>query len=230
MARPLRTLAAAAAALAAACVAALPAQATPAQCGAGSYSYAGVRSATTAFGVGAGLTAMRPPSVPKGHVAGWVGVGGVGLGPDATDVWLQVGISATAAVGQALYYEVAQPNQAPRYVMLKGHVPVGVTFHVAVLEDRARRDSWRVWVNGTAMTNGILLPGSHAAWKPIVTAESWSGDSAGACNGYAFRFEHVRVATVPGGGWQPMTASNPQSDPGYELTQGPHSLLAASAS
>lgn len=230
MARPLRTLAVAAAALAAAFAAALPAQATPAHCGASAYSYAGVRSATTAFGVGAGLTVMRPPTVPKGHVAGWVGVGGVGLGPNATDVWLQVGISATAAVGQALYYEVAQPNKAPRYVMLKGHVPVGVTFYIAVLEDRARRDSWRVWVNGTAMTNGILLPGSHAAWKPIVTAESWSGNSAGACNGYAFRFEHVRVATEPGGGWEPMTASNAKSDPGYELTQGPHSLLAASAS
>ena len=91
-------------------------------------------------------------------------------------MWLQVGISATAAVGQALYYEVAQRNKAPRYVMLKGHVPVGVTFHIAVLEDRAHRDSW------------------------------------------------------PGGGWEPLTASSAQSDPGYELTQRPHSLLAASAS
>ena len=39
-------------------------------------------------------------------------------------------------LGRPLYYEVAQPNKAPRYVMLKGHVPIGVTFHIAVLGRR----------------------------------------------------------------------------------------------
>jgi len=227
MALSLRIIAAASAALAAACAAALPAQAAPAGCGVSGYSYAGVLSATTAYGVGAQLAATRRPTVAKGHVAGWVGVGGAGMGPNSTDEWLQVGISATDTEAPALYYEVAQPNQAPRYVSLKANVPVGKVFDVAVLEAQAHPGSWRVWVNGIAVTSRIFLPGSHAAWRPTVTAESWNGDSAGTCNGYAFRFGQVRVATKPGGSWQPMTDGSVLSDPGYHLQRQQDALVAA---
>ena len=224
----LRLTAVALATAAAVCAAALPAHAAaPADCGADSYSYAGVVSTTTAFGVGARLSATRQPTVAKGHVAGWVGVGGAGLGANSTDAWLQVGMSSTQSGMTALYYEVARPNTPPRYVMLKGHVPVGQVFNVAVLEAHAHPGSWRVWVNGTAMTDRIDLPGSHAAWRPTVTAESWSGDRVGACNGYAFRFRHVRVATKPGGGWQPLADAQVISDPGYHVRRVAGSLFAA---
>ena len=226
MALSLRIIAVAAATLAAACAAALPAGAAPAGCGASSYSYAGVLGSTAGFGVGARLAAVRPPSVTKGHVAGWVGVGGAGMGPNSTDEWLQVGISATEAQRPSLYYEVALPNEAPRYVMLKGHVPVGKTFDVAVLETQAHPGSWQVWVNGTAVTDRIFLPGSHGAWRPVATAESWNGDSAGTCNGYAFRFGQVRIATKPGGAWQPLTGSSLLSAPGYRLLRQRDALLA----
>src|ERR1700682_4346687 len=92
----IRLIAVATATLAGACSAALPARAAPAGCGVSSYSYAGVFSATAGFGVGARLTAVRRPTVTKGHVAAWVGVGGLGLGPNSTDEWLQVGIRAMA--------------------------------------------------------------------------------------------------------------------------------------
>jgi len=223
----LRILAVASATLAAACSAALPAHAAPAGCGASSYSYAGLLGGAAGFGVGARLSAVRRPTVTVGHVAGWVGVGGAGLGPNATDEWLQVGISATDAAGPALYYEVALPNRKARYVMLRGHIPVGRSFAVAVLEAAAHPGSWQVWVNGSAVTKLIHLPGSHGAWRPVATAESWNGDAAGTCNGYAFRFGRVRVATEPGGAWRPLTTGSVLSAPGYHLSREQDTLLAA---
>jgi hypothetical protein len=200
----LRTVAVTAATLAAASLAALPAQAAPAGCGASTYSYAGLVGPTIASGVGARVSTVRLPSVVDGHVAAWVGVGGPGLGPHSTDEWLQVGISAKPGEDPALYYEVARPNQAPRYVMLKGHLPLGRAYNVSVLESRNHPGSWRVRVNGTKMTQPIYLPGSHGAWRPIATAESWNGDVSGTCNTFAFRFGKVRVASKPGGAWQPL--------------------------
>ena len=199
----------------------------PAGCGTSSYSYAGVLGDTAQFGVGAELAAVRLPTVAKGHVAAWVGVGGAGVGPNSTDEWLQVGISATDSQGLSLYYEVALPNVAPRYVMLKGHIPVGKTFDVAVLETQAHPGSWQVWVNGAAVTPRVFLPGSHGAWRPVATAESWNGDTAGTCNGYSFRFGQVRVATKPGGAWQPLTMGRVLADAGYHVHRQSGALLAA---
>jgi hypothetical protein len=222
----LRLIAVAAATLAAACAAARPARAAPAGCGSSSYSYAGVLGPAAGYGVGARLTATRQPAVAKGHVAGWVGVGGAGMGPNATDEWLQVGISATDTEGLALYYELALPNVPARYVMLKGHVPVGKTFAVAVLEVQGHPGSWQVWVNGTAVTGKLHLPGSHGAWRPVVTAESWNGDTAGTCNGYAFSFAQTQVATKPGGGWKPLTGTTMLSAPGYHVRRLQGALVA----
>jgi hypothetical protein len=158
-----------------------------------------------------------------------VGVGGPGLGPHSTDEWLQVGISAVDGLGPALYYELALPNTAPRYVTLKSSIPVGQSFDVAVLETRSHPGSWRVWVNGTAVTDRIVLPGSHGAWPPMVTAESWNGAIAGTCNGYAFRFGQMRIATRPGGAWQPLTLTDAGllSAPGYSVRRQGDSLVAA---
>jgi hypothetical protein len=163
-----------------------------------------VSSINARYGVAARISAARRPNVLHGHVAAWVGVGGAGLGPGSTNEWLQVGISAKPNEDPALYYEVALPNQAPRYVMLKGHLPIAKTFDVSVLEVQSRPGTWQVWVNGSRMTAPVYLPGSHGAWRPIATAESWTGDSLGTCNTFAFRFQHIKVATKPGGDWQPI--------------------------
>jgi hypothetical protein len=222
----LRLIAVAAATTAAACAAAIPAHAAPAGCGASSYSYAGLLGETAGFGVGAQLSAVRRPTVTVGHVAGWVGVGGAGLGPNGTDEWIQVGLSSTGTAGTRLYYEVALPGKPARYVMLRGHIPVGKTFDVAVLEQASHPGSWRVWVDGAAITKPVYLPGSHGAWRPVATAESWNGDMAGTCNGYSFRFDQVKMATKPGGDWQPLTTGSVLASPGYHLDREQDTMLA----
>ena len=80
---------------------------------AGGYTYAGRLSATPAHGVRATLTALSKPEVAAGHVAAWVGVGGVGQGVDGTDAWIQVGLSAFPGSESRLYYEVARPGMPP---------------------------------------------------------------------------------------------------------------------
>jgi hypothetical protein len=215
----------AAATLAAACSLALPQRGrAAATCASSTYSYAGVSSIDARYGVAARLSAVRRPTVLKGHVAAWVGVGGAGLGPGSTNEWLQAGISALPGEDPALYYEVATPGKEPRYVMLKGHLPIAKAFDVSVLESRAHPGSWHVWVNGTKMTDRIYLPGSHGTWKPIATAESWSGDTGGSCNGFAFKFQQIKVATKPGGNWQPING-RVLADAGYHVRHENSSLF-----
>jgi hypothetical protein len=215
----------AAATLAAACAFPVPARAAPA-CGTYDYSYAGVSSAVAGSGSGAAITIVRLPVVRNGHVAAWVGVGGEGLGPNGTNEWLQAGISARPGEDPALYYEVALPNQPARQVILKGHLKVGERFRVAVLESPQHPGSWHVWVNGSRMTKPIYLPGSHGAWRPVVTAESWNGAVTGTCNAFAFRFDDVRVASRPGGAWTPLRGSV-LADAGYRVEQLRGGLLAS---
>ena len=64
-------------------------------CGTGGYSYAGLSATSPAFGIAAhGHAAAAASTSSNGHVAGWVGVGGPGQGPNGTDEWLQVGSAA----------------------------------------------------------------------------------------------------------------------------------------
>jgi hypothetical protein len=222
MAHSFRTLTVAAATLAAALGAAVSADgAAPAPCSTSTYSYAGLLGPTVASGVGARVSTSRLPSVADGSVSAWVGVGGPGLGPNSTNEWLHVGFSAVDGLGPALYYEVAQPNTATRRVTLKSPVPVGKTFDVAVLEAQNHPGSWRVWLNGKAITSQIALPGSHGAWPAMVTAESWGDGIAGTCNGPAFRFSQMRMATRPGGPWQSLTNADLLSAPGYSVQRQP---------
>jgi hypothetical protein len=207
----------AAATLAAACALTLPSRGAAAACGNSGYSYAGVSSVQSRSGVSAAITSLSAPRVTAGHVAAWVGVGGAGLGPNGSDEWLQVGISAKPGQGSALYYELALPGKAVRYVMLAGHLPVGRSYRVAVLESAAGRGLWRVWVNGSPVTKPIHLAGSHNAWRPVATSESWDGGSA-VCNAFAFRFADVHVASHAGGGWTPME-SEVWNAPGYVVQQ-----------
>ena len=224
---PRLSFTAAVAALAAACALSAPAAYAASACGANPYSYAGVLSNESRFGVGATITPLGQPNVIGGHVAAWVGVGGEGLGPGGTTEWLQAGISADQSRGVSLYYELALPNQKPRYVMLKGHLQVGKSYRIAVLESRRHPGSWRVWINGTQMTQKIYLPGSHGAWRPVATTESWNGD-VGACNAFAFSFTKVSVADRPGGSWTPISA-RVLTSPGYRVSprRGTASFVAA---
>jgi hypothetical protein len=173
-------------------------------CSRSTYSYAGVASSTKRFGVAGSISAIRAPQVREGHVAAWVGLGGVGLGPGSTDEWLQAGISAMPGQAPSLYYEVTLPQQTPRYVVLKNNLPIDRPFAIVILESRAHPDTWQVWVDGEPVTDPIYLPGSHGAWRPVATAESWSGDTGGSCNGFAFRFQRIKVASKPGGDWEPI--------------------------
>src|ERR687884_964106 len=82
------------------------------------YSYAGYDSPWYAHGVAATITALEQPVVNVGHVAAWVGVGGVGAGLHGEDEWLQVGYSAfepEAGPATEIYYEVVQPHRDPAY-------------------------------------------------------------------------------------------------------------------
>ena len=178
-------------------------------CGSAGYSYAGISSRTSVYGVGATLTSLAAPAVQNGHVAGWVGVGGPGLGPNGSTEWIQVGYSGFPGlrVG-SLYYEVTLPGKGPTYHEVSSHIHPGERHRVAVLEVAHHLNWWRVWVDGHAVSRAYHLPGSHGAWRGIATAESWGGGMR-ACNLYSYRFNRVAVAHHPGGNWKLVNAVYP---------------------
>ena len=189
----------------AAAVAVLVAAPSAFACGAGGYSYAGLAAPAHAFGIGAAVTPIGAFDIQAGHVAGWVGVGGPQQGPGGTDEWLQVGFSGFPGLTTSnLYYELMLPSGEPTYHELATALPFGIPMRVAVLEMRGRPNWWRVWVNGSAASQAIKLPGSHDRWAPIATAESWDGGTGGTCNGFLYRFHRVSIARVPGGGWHQL--------------------------
>jgi hypothetical protein len=179
------------------------APAAHAACGAAGYSYAGVASRASVSGVGATLTSLASPAVQNGHVAGWVGVGGAGLGPHGTSEWIQVGYSGFPGISVgSLYYEIALPGRAPQYHEVLSNVSAGATHRVAVLEIARHRGWWRVWVDGRRASRPYHLPGSDG-WRGVATAENWGG-GVRACNAFAYRFHRVVVTRQPGGSWHPL--------------------------
>src|SRR6266487_5888955 len=176
----------------------------------GGYSYAGIGAPTHAYGVSALISPLDAFNVLNGHVAGWVGVGGPGEGPNGTDEWLQIGMSGFPGVfGSDIYYEVALPGRYPTYHQVAANLPFGTVAKVTVLEIHDRPDWWRVWLNHRPVSAPIRLPGSHDAWSPIATAESWDGGTGGACNTFLYRFRQVSIAHAPGGGWHQLTGGYP---------------------
>jgi hypothetical protein len=163
-----------------------------------------------AYGVSALITPLNAFDVISGHVAGWVGVGGPGEGPNGTNEWIQVGYSGFPSItGSDIYYEVAKPGRLPRYYPVAAGLPVGTLSKVTVLEIHGRPNWWRVWVNHKPVSPAIYLPASHGRWSPVATAESWDGGTGGACNTFLYRFRHVSVAHAPGGGWHQLTGGYP---------------------
>ena len=88
------------------------------------------------------------------------------MGEKGADEWLQAGLAATPSTGSALYYEVARPGSAPRYVALRKGIEISESHRIAVIEVGATPNWWRVWVDGVAVTRPIFLPGSHNRWAP----------------------------------------------------------------
>jgi len=187
----------------------------PTSCGYSGYSYAGLIADQSESGISADITTLAQPTITTGHVAAWIGVGGVGLGPNGSTEWLQAGISAVPGEATSLYYELARPNATPVYRLVPLKLQTGRTYQISVQESPTRQGFWSVWVDGVQRAGGIFLPGSHDAWKPMATSESWDGGSP-ACNAYTFRFSNIRSKTSGTQPWSPMTASVIDA-PGYRV-------------
>jgi hypothetical protein len=193
-----------------------PALAAVGACGARDYSYAGIQGLRRSAGVRATLTPLSAPNVLAGHVAAWVGLGWAGGGTAGQDEWIQVGIASEAGDGTArLYYEIATPGAPYAYVQLAEVAP-GESHRLAVLEVKGDAGWWRVWIDGAPATEPVYLPGSHGAWEPVATAESWNGGVA-ACNQLQFRFGRVGWAMKPGGSWRQLAHGYRFADPGYQI-------------
>ncbi len=179
------------------------------------YSYAGVYAPRRASGVAATLSMLDDPSVSAGHVAAWVGVGGLGLGPNGADEWLQVGLASFPGSAEGhLYYELARPGHEPQYTELGSGITPGERVRVALLELPFARDTWVV-VSNAGIAGPFYLPRSHRAWAPIATAESWDAGRT-QCNRYAYRFEGVQLSQRDGS-WKPLRHGLKLQDPGWRL-------------
>jgi hypothetical protein len=195
--------------------------ASSATCGSGEngrpgYGYAGHQASSGAHGVRARITLLDQPTVPAGHVAGWIGVGGPKSGPGGTDQWLQVGIAGLPQTAPMLYAEIVQAGRQPIFLPLEYDLQPGATRTVAVLEQADRPGWWRVWVGDRPVTRSVELRRSAGRFQPIATAESWNGGRA-VCNGFRFRFEHVGIAAAPGGSWKSFRPGYDFLDRGYLL-------------
>lgn len=191
-------------------------------CGAGAngspgYAYAGHQSAVAGHGIRATITATEQPRVASGHAAGWIGVGGPSQARSGETMWLQAGIATIPGLGSFVYAEITRAGADPVFVPLVENAQVGQSYSLAVLEMASRPNSWRVWLNGTPVTEAIELPGSSGYWKPIATAESYN--DTGTCNRFGYRFEQVAVAKAAGGAWKTFTPGGQFLDRGFAVKQ-----------
>ena len=179
------------------------------------YSYAGLYSTSTASGIGATLSMVDTPNIATGHVAGWVGVGGPGLGPNGTDEWLQVGLASFSDSPDGhLYYELTRPGKEPEYTELASGIQPGAKLRVALLELPFSPNTWIV-ISPAGIAGPFYLPRSHKRWEPIATAESW--DAGGSqCNRFAYRFGGIELARQ-NGSWHALHRGRKLQDPRWLL-------------
>jgi hypothetical protein len=180
------------------------------------YSYAGHQATHRGHGVRATITMDRVPSVRVGHVAGWVGVGGLSQGANGRDAWIQAGIASMSGSGAAIYAEIARAGTPPELVLVEERVEVGQPHELAVLEMSGRPGSWRVWVDGRPVTAPVRMSGSSGRWAPMATAESWNAGTT-TCNDFGFRFENVEVSYGAGGSWRAFVPGHRFLDDGATL-------------
>jgi hypothetical protein len=186
--------------------------------GSAGYSYAGFQSSSVGSGVRATIAPLRQADVTAGHAAAWIGLGGPNQGANGETAWLQAGVAALPQTPTMIYAEITRAGREPVFLPLVENVHVGEAHRLAVLEMSRRPGVWRIWVDGRPVTDPILLPGSHRRWQPIATAESWNGGAA-TCNGFAFRFARVGIATALGGSWRTFEPGYTFRDRGYVVRQ-----------
>ena len=137
------------------------------------YASAGLYTTTPVAGVAATLTMLAKPTVAAGHVAGWVGVGGSGMGPGGTDEWLQVGFASFDQPDGRLYYELALPHKKPKFVQLASGIQPGQDVRVAVVELPFHPNQWVVVTPyGIVGSRRTLAPLAYAYWhanRPTVS-------------------------------------------------------------
>jgi hypothetical protein len=186
-------------------------------CHAATYSYAGVGSRVVARGVAATIVPTAAPRVRDGHVAGWVGVGGYGVGPHGTDEWIQIGIIAFPSNAASIYYEVTRTGKQPVQTTIRRTVRVGERHRFAVLELADRPSWWRVWLDSRPVSDTVFLPRSHGRLKAQVMGESYAGLSEGACNLYSFAFQRVSLAATQASVWSALRRFDLFQDLNYLL-------------
>jgi hypothetical protein len=169
-------------------------------CKPNAYDYSGVETAAATSGIRTDLTVVSTPEVKAGHVAGWVGVGGPGLGPSGTDEWVQIGYAGFDTGEDQIYYEDALPNKPPQYHTVVASVEPGAKNWMGVLESAQTKGSWQLWLNNKPVSPVIALPSSHGKFAPQAIGENWSGGTS-QCNTYEYAFGSVQVASRPGGSW-----------------------------
>ena len=188
------------------------------------YAYAWHQATYRGHGVRATIALTGAPGVESGHVAGWVGVGGPGQGPNGEDAWIQAGIASMPEMEPFLYTEITRPGREPEFLMIEQGVAPGRSHRLAVLEMSGRLGWWRVWVDGHPVTQPVRLRGSSGRWAPIATAESWNCGEA-SCNSFAFRFERVSVSYGGGGSWRPFVSGHRFRDGSYQLREDRKSVV-----
>jgi hypothetical protein len=185
-------------------------------CTAAPYAYAGLFSDRSATGIEATLTTIAPAQVTKGHVAGWIGVGGLNAGPKGTAEWLQVGLATLASGKTVIYTESTTPGKDTVYQALASNIVAGTAYRLAVRKLQNRTDVWQVWLNGRAVTTPVTLPDS-GQFEPMAMSESWNGGLPPTCNGFSYRFAQLKIASKDGT-WRSLTKTSSISNKGYKIS------------
>ncbi len=136
--------------------------------------------------------------MPSGHVAAWVGVGGIHEARGGASAWLQAGIAAFPGRGLRLYVEAVSFRRPRRFVDL-GPAATGRQYRFEVTA--VGRDLWQASVDGRVVATPAYLPTGGGAWRGVATAESWATGRA-PCAAFGYRFE--AVSTLGATGWRPL--------------------------
>jgi hypothetical protein len=164
------------------------------------YDYAGVQDNKVHYGIRATIKVSAFPDTSQGVVAGWVGVGGPGLGPNGVDEWLQAGYAKYQTGPLQIYYEYTKAGALPAYHTVQAKVSKGEQHRVTVLAMQSNPNDWKVWVDNKAVTGPLLLKQSGKRFEPQAEAETNNAD-VNQCNTYHWIFTGIQIATAPGGSW-----------------------------
>jgi len=189
---------------------------TPAAvCSTSPYAYAGLAGNSPTRGIKATVTTLAESQVTSGHVAGWIGLGGVDAGPGNQPEWIQTGVNTMAGGGSELYLEITRPGTGTTYQTLKAGIVAGSHYSLAIVRLDGHPNVWQATLDGKTAGQPVYLPAS-GGFEPMAMSESWNGGTP-SCNGFAYHFDHLQVAS-PLGAWGSLTGASTLADTGYRLT------------